>query len=77
MVWDRTPVPDEAAFAPNWWRILAVDLAIGLAIIAAGVLGGLRWSPLAWALVPLGGYYTFFVAKRIVRWRDLRRRGPG
>ena len=77
MVWDRTPVPDEAAFASNWWRILAIDLAIGLGTVGAGVVAGLRWHPLAWALVPLGAYYTSLVVRRIVRWRDLRRQGPG
>jgi hypothetical protein len=77
MVWDRTLVPDEAAFASNWWRILAIDLTIGLATVVVGVAGGMRWSPLAWALVPLGAYYCFLVLKRIVRWRSLRRQGQG
>ena len=70
-------MPDEAAFASNWWRILAIDLALGLGTVAVGVVAALRWSPLAWALAALGVYYVTLVVRRIVRWRDLRRRGPG
>ena len=69
---DITPVPDEAAYAPNWWRILLIDACIGIGIVAVGVLLGLTWTPVAWVLVPLGIYYEFLVVKRIARWRALR-----
>jgi hypothetical protein len=72
MVWDITPVPDEAAYASNWWRILLVDASIGVAIAAVGVVLALTWTPLAWALVPLGAYYEYLVLKRVARWRALR-----
>ena len=69
---DITPVPDEAAYAPNWWRILLVDAVIGLGITAVGVFLGLTWTPIAWVLVPLGISYEFLVVKRVARWRALR-----
>jgi hypothetical protein len=72
MVWDRRPVPDEAAHAPNWWRILLIDAAIGVGIAVVGVFLGLTWTPVAWALVPLGAYYEVLVTKRVLRWRRLR-----
>jgi hypothetical protein len=72
MVCDITRVPDEAAYASNWWRILAIDLCIGLGITAAGVALALAWSPLAWALAALGAFYAALVVKRIFKWRALR-----
>jgi hypothetical protein len=72
MVWDITPVPDDAAYASNWWRILLVDAAIGVGIAALGVFLGLTWTPLAWALLLLGGYYEYLVVRRFFRWRSLR-----
>ena len=78
-MWDRTPVPDDAAYASNWWRILVIDAALGLGTVAAGVVLALTWNPLAWGLVVLGGLYEWLVIKRIFKWRDLRRnrRGQG
>jgi hypothetical protein len=72
MVWDITPVPDDAAYASNWWRILLVDALIGVGIAAVGVFLGLTWTPVALLLVPLGAYYEFLVVKRMLRWRRLR-----
>jgi hypothetical protein len=72
MVCDITPVPDEAAYAPNWWRILLIDALIGVGIAVVGVVLALAWTPVAWALVPLGAYYEYLVIKRILRWRRLR-----
>jgi hypothetical protein len=72
MVWDRTPVPDDAAYASNWWRILLIDAAIGVGIAVAGVVFALTWTPIAWALVPLGVFYEYLVTKRMLRWRRLR-----
>ena len=71
-MWDRTPVPDEAAYAPNWWRILLIDALIGVGIALVGVFLGLTWNVVAFALVLLGTYYEFLVVKRMLRWRRLR-----
>jgi hypothetical protein len=76
MVWDITPVPDEAAYAPNWWRILLVDAAIGVALGAVGVFLALTWTRAAWALVPLGVFYEYLVIGRFFRWRSLRDQRP-
>jgi hypothetical protein len=66
-------VPDDAAYAPNWWRILLIDAGIGVVIVVVGVVLALAWSPVAWALVPLGVFYEYQVIKRVFRWRALRR----
>lgn len=66
-------MPDEAAYASNWWRILVVDAAIGFGTVAAGVVLALTWSPLAWGLVAFGGFYESLVIRRVFKWRDLRR----
>ena len=65
-------MPDEAAYAPNWWRILLIDACVGLGIAAAGVFLGVTWTPVAWVLVPLGAYYEYLVIRRVARWRALR-----
>ena len=41
-------------------------------LLHVGVFLGLTWTPLAWALVPLGVFYEYLVIKRIARWRALR-----
>jgi hypothetical protein len=74
MVCDITRVPDEAAYAPNWWRILLVDACIGLGAIAIGVVAALGWTPLFWGLVALGAFYEVLVIRRIFHWSALRRR---
>ena len=75
-MWDITSVPDEAAYAPNWWRILLIDALIGIGIAVVGVVLALTWTRVAWVLVPLGVYYEVLVIKRIARWRALRGRRP-
>ena len=65
-------MPDEAAYAPNWWRILLIDALIGVGIAVVGVVLAFTWTRAAWVLVPLGVYYEVLVIKRVARWRALR-----
>ena len=69
-------MPDEAAYASNWWRILLVDVSIGVGAVLAGLVLAFSWSPLAWGLVALGVFYTSLVIRRVFKWRDLRRARP-
>jgi hypothetical protein len=61
-------VSDAAAYAPNWWRILLTDAALGLVAVVAGLArgGGFR------VLSVVGAVYVAAVARRFVRWRRLR-----
>lgn len=77
MVWDSAPVPDEAAYARNWWQILLTDLAIGVSMLGIGVAAALWWSPLAWLLVALGVFYSALVIRRFFKWRALRAASRG
>jgi len=69
---------DSAAFAANWRTLLAVDLSMAVAVLAAGlivVVGfGQRWG---WLLMAAGAVYVFFVGGRVARWRRLRRDAAG
>jgi hypothetical protein len=62
-------MPDDAAYAPNWWRILLTDVALGV----VAVLVGLNRSGGFLVLVPVGVAYIGFVVRRFFRWRRLRR----
>lgn len=61
-------MPDEVAYAPNWWRILLVDALIGVAAVAVGLWRG---GPLA-VLALIGAVYDAAVARRFFKWRRLR-----
>jgi hypothetical protein len=63
---------DSAAFASNWWVVLAVDLAIGLAMCAVGAVLGGWW----WLLAAAGFVELFFAGGRATRWRRMRRETP-
>jgi hypothetical protein len=63
------PVPDEAAYARNWWRILATDALLGAAAVAIGLWRG---GPLL-ALTAIGLVYLALVGRRALKWRRLRR----
>ena len=64
---------DAAAYAANWRTVLVVDAALGLAVVAAGVVAALAWSAVLGVLGALaGGAYVALVARRWVRWRRLR-----
>ena len=66
-------MPDEAAYAVNWWRVLAVDLLLGLAALAGGVaLVASGRAVVGATLGALGGVYVVLVARRFRRWRRLR-----
>lgn len=62
-------MPDDAAYASNWLRILGFDAALGLVAVAVGVGKGGAYLLLAAA----GVVYDVFVARRFLRWRRLRR----
>jgi hypothetical protein len=64
---------DSAAFAPNWRLILAVDLAMGAAVFAAGLILAFTSSGWGWPLAVLGFVYLFFVGGRVAKWRRMRR----
>ena len=67
-------VPDDAAYASNWLRILGFDFVLGLVAIAIGLGKGGGFVVLAVA----GVVYDVAVARRFLRWRRLRReRGLG
>jgi len=67
-------MPDEAAYARNWWRILLTDAALGVAAVAVGV-----WRGGAMLVVALVGLvYIGAVGRRALKWRRLRQeRGLG
>lgn len=66
-------VPDEAAYAVNWKRILLVDALLGLAAVGVGVRQGGFWL----ALSAAGVVYIAAVFRRFLRWRRLRRERLG
>lgn len=65
---------DSTSLAANWWVVLAIDAAMGVAVVAAGLVVALgarqRW---AWLLVGAGAVYLFFVGGRATRWARRRR----
>ncbi|MDQ1439074.1 MAG: hypothetical protein QOK43_2703 [Acidimicrobiaceae bacterium] len=66
-------VPDDAAYAANWRRILLTDAALGVAAVLIGVRrGGL------FHLVAVAGVgYVAAVFRRFLRWRRLRQERLG
>lgn len=68
---DGMHVPrDDAAYAANWRTVLAIDNAVGLVILIAGLVVGKGWGAV---LVIAAGVYLFFSVGRVVKWRRLRR----
>jgi hypothetical protein len=68
---DRMAMPDEAAYARNWWRILLTDALLGAAAVAVGV-----WRGGALLVLSLIGLvYIGLVGRRALKWRRLRREG--
>ncbi len=61
-----------ATFAPNWKNVLLADLAVGLVIIALGVVAMQWFAIVGWPLVALGSLYVFLVVRRARHWRWLR-----
>jgi hypothetical protein len=67
-------VKDEAALARNWRTILAIDVGMGVIVLAAGVvllLAGSWWGLL---IASVGLIQTFFAIGRVTKWRRIRRR---
>lgn len=63
-----------AAYASNWWVVLAADAAVGLLVGLAGLAVGLWWNPwIGAALAVIGVGYVVLVARRALQWRWLRR----
>jgi hypothetical protein len=68
---------DSAAYATNWWVVVAVDLAMGAVVLAAGVVTGLAMTGWGWVLAAAGSVQLFFAGGRATWWRRLRRQaGP-
>ena len=64
---------DSAAFAANWWTILAIDISMAVAVVAGGIVVVAMGSTWGWALATVGAFYAFFSCGRAVKWRRLRR----
>lgn len=66
-------VPDEAAYAANWKRILLTDALLGVGAVLIGV-----WRGGAFLLVSAAGVvYVVAVFRRFLRWRRLRQERLG
>lgn len=65
---------DSIAYASNWRTVVGVDLAMGLAVLAGGVVAVVLASGWGWLLAGAGLVELFFAGGRAVRWRRLRRR---
>ena len=70
MPWSR--LADSTAYATNWWVVLAIDGAVGAAVVMAGVVLLAIGHPLAVVLVLIGIAYLVLVGRRYLRWRRLR-----
>jgi len=64
---------DSAALASNWKTVLVVDVAMAVAVFAAGVVFGIASGWWGWLLATAGGVYVFFAAGRVSKWRRIRR----
>ncbi|MGI8791568.1 MAG: hypothetical protein ACR2H3_00010 [Acidimicrobiales bacterium] len=65
---------DNAALAPNWRTVLAVDGALGMAVAIIGAILGVVAMPIVGSLFVVAGLaYVGLVVRRAGRWRDLRR----
>ncbi len=52
---------------------MAVDIGMGLVLLAAGVIGGIVLSGWLWLLAAVGSVQLFFAGGRATKWRRLRR----
>ncbi len=64
---------DRAAFAANWKTVVAMDLGMGLVMVAAGVIGAMALSGWLWLLAAAGSVQLFFAGGRATKWRRMRR----
>lgn len=66
-------VPDDAAYAANWKRILLTDALLGVFAVLIGV-----WRSGAFLIVSAAGVvYVAAVFRRFLRWRRLRQERLG
>jgi hypothetical protein len=65
---------DAGATAANWRTIVAIDIGMGLAVVAAGVVLAVAATGWGWLLVAVGAVQLFFAGGRATRWRRIRRR---
>ena len=64
---------DDAAYASNWKTVLAVDAALGILGVAAGIGIAARGNSVAGSvLVGAGAAYLALTLRRFLRWRHLR-----
>jgi biopolymer transport protein ExbB/TolQ len=66
-------VSDRAALAANWKTVVAVDLGMGLVVVAAGVICAVALSAWWWLLAGVGSIQLFFAGGRATKWRRIRR----
>jgi hypothetical protein len=65
---------NPAVYASNWRTVLAVDAAMGAAVVVAGVIAAVAWNLVAGGLLgSLGVAYVAAVVRRGRRWAELRR----
>jgi hypothetical protein len=64
---------DSAALAANWKTVVAVDVAMAVAVLAAGVAFGISDGWWGWLLAAAGAVYAFFAGGRLAKWRRIRR----
>jgi len=64
----------RAAYAVNWRMVLAVDAAMGVVVVVAGLIALVVWNFYLGAFLMLVGcLYVAMVVRRGERWRRLRR----
>jgi hypothetical protein len=68
----EVPRARRAALAPNWRTVLAVDAAVGLALVVIGLVTALRINVLGLVLVVGGSAYIALVSQRARQWRRWR-----
>lgn len=69
------PAPSPAAAAPNWRTVVAVDVAVGVIVVAVGVVLSLVWQPVIGAgIASLGLVYAVLAWRRGQQWAAWRRR---
>ena len=72
---DADPPPSPAAAAPNWRTVVAVDVGVGVAVLAAGVVLAFVWQPTIGAgIASLGLVYAVLAWRRGRRWSAWRQR---
>lgn len=73
---DGDPPPNPAAAAVNWWVVLLADVALGVAMVAAGLAMMALWDlvVVGAGVAALGVAYGMVVGRRARLWQAWRRR---